>query len=82
MGKSDKTDSNQDKRLVAIGNKIKELRIRKGYSSYEQFAFEHNLPRSGYGEHEKGRNMTLASLLRILDIHELSFKDFFSDIEG
>lgn len=81
MGKTEQEEINQDKRLVMIGNKIKELRIRKGYSSYEQFAFDHNLPRSGYGEHEKGRNMTLASLLRILDIHAISVKDFFCDLD-
>jgi hypothetical protein len=66
-----------DPRLEKVGQKIKDLRIKKGYTSYEQFAFDHNLPRSGYGDHENGKNMTLASLIRLLDIHELSLNEFF-----
>ncbi len=69
-----------DSRLFIIGEKIKKLRVQKGYSSYENFAFDNNLPRVGYGRHEKGSNLTLVSLLRIADIHKLSLKEFFEDI--
>ncbi|MFN6945364.1 MAG: helix-turn-helix transcriptional regulator [Cytophagaceae bacterium] len=80
MGKSKKEEP-QDPRLLRVGEKLKKLRISKGYTSYEQFAFEHNLPRSGYGDHEKGKNMTLNSLLRILDIHNIKMSDFFDDLD-
>lgn len=81
MGKKSNQEEPIDPRLAKIGEKIKDLRIKKGYSSYEQFAFEHELPRSGYGDHEKGKNMTLNSLLRILDIHGVAVKDFFKDVK-
>lgn len=81
MGKKSTQEEPIDPRLAKIGEKIKDLRIKKGYSSYEQFAFEHELPRSGYGDHEKGKNMTLISLLRILDIHGIAVKDFFKDVK-
>ncbi|GAA4316611.1 XRE family transcriptional regulator [Nibribacter koreensis] len=71
-----------DPRLAAIGEKIKRLRVTKGYSSYESFAFDHGLPRVGYGRHEKGANLTMSSLLRILDIHGVGLAEFFSDLEG
>jgi hypothetical protein len=71
-----------DSRLLAVAAKIKKLRIAKGYSSYENFAFDHGLSRVSYGRHEKGTNITMGSLLRILDIHQVSLKDFFSDLEG
>jgi hypothetical protein len=70
-----------DKRQLQIAKKIKQLRLDKGYTSYEQFAWDHEINRVQYWRIEKGGNITLASLLKILDIHKLSLKDFFSDIE-
>lgn len=68
-----------DQQLVSVGEKLKELRIAKGYTSYEYFAFENNLNRSQYGTYERGRNMTLATLVKILAIHGLTLKEFFED---
>jgi hypothetical protein len=70
-----------DPRLQQIAHKIKALRLAAGYSSYEAFAFEHELPRVGYGRHEQGTNLTLKSLLRILDIHQVSLAEFFADMK-
>lgn len=70
-----------DERLIAIGKKIKSLRVEKGYSSAEIFAYEHNLNRVSYWRMEKGSNITMASLLKILDIHQISLSDFFNKVE-
>ena len=69
-----------DPRLKQIAQKLKQLRLDKGYSSYEAFAFDHELPRVGYGRHEQCTNLTLKSLLRLLDIHQVSLADFFADM--
>ena len=69
-----------DPRLIQIAQKLKQLRLDKGYSSYEAFAFDHELPRVGYGRHEQGSNLTLNSLLRLLDIHQISLAEFFADL--
>lgn len=69
--------SKHEKRLEKIGEKLKELRKRAGYTSYESFAFDNDLNRVQYGRMEKGANMTLGSLLKVLDIHKLSLSDFF-----
>lgn len=69
-----------DPRLLLIAQKLKRLRLAKGYSSYEAFAFDHELPRVGYGRHEQGSNLTMTSLLRLLDIHQLSLAEFFADV--
>lgn len=63
---------------VAIGVKIKSLRVDAGYKSYEVFAWENNISRIQYWKMEQGTNCTLKSLYRILKIHELSFQDFFN----
>ena len=69
---------NEKEILVDIGERLKKLRIKKGYSSYESFAIENNLSRMQYWRIEKGlTNITIRSLTRILEIHEVSIEDFF-----
>jgi hypothetical protein len=70
-----------DPRILAIAKRIKELRIKKGYTSYEKFAFDNDLSRVGYGNHEKGRNIRIKSLLRIIDIHGITLEQFFKGIK-
>jgi transcriptional regulator with XRE-family HTH domain len=67
-----------DKRILKIADRIKKLRIAKGYSSYETFAFDHELSRRSYWRLENGTNFTIEKLLNILDIHKISIEDFFS----
>lgn len=38
-----KTDFSKETVLKKLGNRIKQIRIEKGYSSYEYFAYEHNI---------------------------------------
>ncbi len=70
-----------DNRIIKIAEKIKELRVAGGYSSYEFFAWENNINRVQYWRVEKGANITLKTLLAILDVHELSLAEFFKDFE-
>ena len=70
-----------DQRIKKIANQIKELRIQKGYSSHENFAWDHNLNRVQYWRIEKGSNITLKTLITILDIHQISLSDFFKDMD-
>ena len=69
-----------DPRLLEIANKLKELRKQKGYTSYEDFTIQNDLDRKQYWRIENGSNITLRSLIRILDIHGISLMDFFSDM--
>lgn len=75
-------NSIEDQRLIRIANKIKELRIQQGYSSHEAFAWDNGLNRVQYWRIEKGSNITLKTLLTILDIHGISLSSFFSDIDS
>jgi hypothetical protein len=82
MDKGDKDKPNsEDQRLIDIANKIRKLRIQHGYSSHETFAWDHNLNRVQYWRIEKGTNITLKTLLSVLDIHKISLSSFFSDID-
>jgi transcriptional regulator with XRE-family HTH domain len=68
-----------ERNIKRIADKIKRLRIEKGYTSYENFAYEHDLSRVQYWRMEKGVNFTITYFLRILEIHKLSLNEFFSE---
>lgn len=70
----------EDKRIKQIVHKIRLLRINAGYTSHENFAWDNNLSRVQYWRVESGANITLKTLLKILDIHKVTLEDFFKDI--
>ena len=52
--------------LLEIGEKLKKLRIKKGYTSYETFALDNELSRMQYWRIEKGlTNITIRSLMKL-----------------
>lgn len=61
-----------------LGERIRQLRIDKGYTSQETFAYDADIPRAQYGKYEKGSNLTIQSLFRILRFHKISFEEFFN----
>lgn len=64
--------------LENLSERLKELRREKGYTNYEQFAFDHEIPRAQYGRYEKGQDIRFSSLLKVLKAMNISLKDFFS----
>lgn len=65
--------------LKLLGKRLKELRIKKGYTNYENFAFEHGIGRAQYGKYETGGNIQFNTLVKILKALEISVKDFFAE---
>jgi transcriptional regulator with XRE-family HTH domain len=64
-----------------IGSKLVQLRKQKGYTSHEDFAFDHDIPRGQYWRIEKGKtNLTLKSLVKLLTIHKLTVDEFFHNL--
>lgn len=70
-----------DRRIVLMAEKLQKLRKAKGYSSYENFAWDNSLPRVQYWRLEKGTNFTINTLLKVLDVHKMTLKEFFEGIE-
>ena len=66
--------------IALVAARLKQLRIEKGYSSYETFALYHGLDRKQYWRIESGSNITLKSLIKILALHDKELSDFFSDL--
>jgi len=65
--------------IKKLANRIKSLRIQKGYSSYETFAFENGIHRAQYGRYEIGTDMQYTSLLKVAKAFDMSLEEFFSE---
>lgn len=74
------SDKEIDEQIQRIATKLKELRKAKGFTSYETFAFEHEINRVQYWRIEKGQNITLKTLIKVLKIHNVTLSDFFKNL--
>ena len=69
----------EEKKLYKLmGTRLTELRKKAGYTSQETFSYDAEIPRALYGRYEKGANLTMFSLYKILKFHKISLKEFFS----
>jgi transcriptional regulator with XRE-family HTH domain len=64
-----------------IGKRIKELRLKAGYTAADKFAYENEIGRSQYAAWEVGQDMRVSSLLRITKAHRISIEEFFEGIK-
>ncbi len=63
-----------------LGNRLKNLRLKRGYTSVEKFAFDYELSRVLYSNYENGKgNITYRNLLKITKALNISLKDFFGE---
>ena len=71
--------------IKRIAKKVKELRVKAGFSSYEGFALHTGINRNSYFRFERsastGDNYTIALLIKITRGLNISLSDFFHDIE-
>jgi transcriptional regulator with XRE-family HTH domain len=65
--------------MKQLGARIKVLRIAKGHSNHEKFAFEHNINRSQYWRYEQGEDLKFSTLLKIIKALDVSLLEFFSE---
>jgi transcriptional regulator with XRE-family HTH domain len=66
-----------EKEISLLAQRIKELRKKAGYSSYENFAYDHNITRSQWGRYERGEDMRFSSLVKVCKALDISLKEFF-----
>ena len=70
---------NTEDELKKLGERIKALRIARGYTSYEYFAYEHGISRAQFGRYEQGQDLRFSSLVRIVNAFGISLEEFFSE---
>lgn len=62
--------------ILIIAQKVRQLRKENGWTSYESFAWDNNLSPRQYWRLEKGTNFTIEFLIKVLNIHNISLKEF------
>ncbi len=65
--------------IIKLANRIKQLRIKQGYTNYEYFAYENGISRSQYGRYEKGEDLRYSSLMKIIKAFKMTPEEFFSE---
>lgn len=64
--------------LKKLGNRLKEIRLSKGYKSAEAGALDFNVNRVQYARYEAGKNIEYLTLIDLLSKMDISVTDFFS----
>lgn len=72
-------DEYTKKVLTLLGNRFRTLRIAKGYTNLERFAYESEIGRAQYGRYENGEDLRFSSLLRVLKGLDISLTEFFGE---
>ena len=75
--KKNRKPISKEEGIERLGNRIKELRIKKGYTSYEYFAYEHNISRAQFGRYERGEDLRFSSLLKVANALDVSLEELF-----
>jgi len=65
--------------LKKLGERIRQIRISKGYTSYEYFAYDNNISRAQFGRYERGEDMRFSTLMRIIEAFDMTLEEFFSE---
>jgi transcriptional regulator with XRE-family HTH domain len=76
--KNKKVDKKTNADVERLGKRIKELRMKLGYTNYEFFAYDNEIARAQYGKYEKGEDMRYTSLLKVIRALGVTPKEFFS----
>jgi transcriptional regulator with XRE-family HTH domain len=81
MAKDKKVTDQQkkDEYVLKLAKRIRELRIKMGYSNYEVFSYEKEIPRAQYGRYEKGEDMRFTSLVKVVKAFDMTLEEFFSE---
>ena len=69
-----------DSRLAEIGNRVRSLRKANTNLSAEDFANEKGFDRVQYSRIENGANITMKTLLKVVDAHDMTMEEFFRDL--
>lgn len=75
----EKSKREKPKEVHLLADRIKELRKKAGYTSYENFAYDHNITRSQWGRYERGEDVRFTSLVKVCKALKISLEEFFSE---
>jgi transcriptional regulator with XRE-family HTH domain len=66
--------------LVGFGERLKELRLKAGYTSQETFAYDHGFSRIQYNKWERGADIKLSSVERLAKAFGISVAELLDGL--
>lgn len=63
--------------IQKIGARIREIRKARGYTNHDTFAYDHDIDRTQFSKYERGADMRLSSLIKVLAALDITPEDFF-----
>lgn len=67
--------------LLAISERLKQLRKERGFLNYEHIAFELGMSRSAYWRLESGENFSIKTLIKVCKLLDVTFEEFFQGVK-
>lgn len=74
-----KTTKEKPNEVQLLAKRIKQLRIEKGYTSQETFAYDNDYTLSYYSRLERGEDIRFTSLTKVCKALGVDLKTFFSN---
>lgn len=72
----------QKAELEKLAARITQFRKDRGYSSFEKFAYDHNISRAQWGRYEKGQNLRFSSLVTVAEALQIPLDTLLKDFES
>ncbi|MBI4946511.1 MAG: helix-turn-helix domain-containing protein [Bacteroidetes bacterium] len=66
--------------MRTVGEVLRLSRQKSGYTSLETFAYDIGMDPAQYGRCERGENMKIISIFRLLSNHNLRLDSFFAAV--
>lgn len=73
------TQKQKPKEVLLLGKRIKQLRIDKGYTSQETFAYDNDYTLSYYSRVERGEDIRFTSLIKVCKALGVDLETLFSE---
>ena len=64
--------------LKKLGKRLKALRLEKGFTNMDIFAYEHGFSRAQYGRYETGKDLQFTTLVRLANCFEITLAELFN----
>ena len=78
MAKKTIEKKDKSKEVIALAKRIKQLRVAKGYTSQETFAYDNDYTLSYYSRLERGEDIRFTSLVKVCKALGVDLKTFFN----
>lgn len=67
----------KEEMLQKLGETLKTARRKKGFTSFEHFAYQMDIGRSLYAKYESGGDLRVSTLFRIIEGMDMKVSEFF-----